>query len=100
MKRREQLLLETQKKERNTKVQRESYNQPILWKIIVHADRTISMPGTLTTSNGAPVDDDEHSLTVGPQGPVLIQDFHLIDKRNFSIESIFKIVANANLISL
>lgn len=34
----------------------------------------------LTTSNGAPVDDNQNSLTVGPDGPILIQDFHLIDK--------------------
>jgi len=34
----------------------------------------------LTTSNGAPVDDNDNSITVGPQGPVLIQDFALIDK--------------------
>lgn len=34
----------------------------------------------LTTSNGAPVDDNQNSLTAGPDGPILIQDFHLIDK--------------------
>ncbi len=38
------------------------------------------MSRTLTTSSGSPVDNNDHSLTVGPQGPVLIQDFHLIDK--------------------
>ena len=32
------------------------------------------------TSNGAPVDDDQNSMTVGPNGPLLIQDFHYIDK--------------------
>eukprot|EP01112_Ceratiomyxa_fruticulosa_P002720 TRINITY_DN128_c0_g1_i2.p1 TRINITY_DN128_c0_g1~~TRINITY_DN128_c0_g1_i2.p1 ORF type:complete len:504 (+),score=130.04 TRINITY_DN128_c0_g1_i2:155-1666(+) len=37
-------------------------------------------PAKLTTSTGAPVDDDEASLTLGKQGPILIQDFHLIDK--------------------
>lgn len=35
---------------------------------------------TLTTSNGTPIDDNDHSITVGPSGPILIQDFHLIDK--------------------
>ncbi|KAI9028184.1 catalase [Phycomyces nitens] len=34
----------------------------------------------LTTSNGNPVDNDMASQTAGPRGPVLIQDFHLIDK--------------------
>ena len=34
----------------------------------------------LTTSNGNPVTDNQHSLTAGPHGPVLLQDFHLIDK--------------------
>lgn len=34
----------------------------------------------LTTSTGSPVDDNQNSLTVGPDGPILIQDFHLIDK--------------------
>jgi catalase len=34
----------------------------------------------LTTSTGAPVDDNQNSLTAGPDGPILLQDFHLIDK--------------------
>ena len=34
----------------------------------------------LTTSSGMPVDDNQNSLTAGEYGPVLIQDFHLIDK--------------------
>lgn len=34
----------------------------------------------LTTSNGNPVDNDQTSLTAGVWGPVLMQDFHLIDK--------------------
>jgi len=34
----------------------------------------------LTTSFGSPVDDDQNSITVGPTGPVVIQDVHLIDK--------------------
>jgi len=38
------------------------------------------MSGTQRLSHGAPVDDNDHSLTVGPSGPVLIQDVHLIDK--------------------
>ena len=34
----------------------------------------------LTTSNGCPVDNDQTSITAGVNGPVLISDFHLIDK--------------------
>jgi catalase len=34
----------------------------------------------LTTSNGAPVDNNQNSMTAGPKGPILIQDFTLIDK--------------------
>lgn len=34
----------------------------------------------LTTSQGAPVSDNQNSLTVGERGPVLLQDVHLIDK--------------------
>jgi catalase len=34
----------------------------------------------LTTSSGAPVADNQNSLTAGPRGPVLMQDFHLLEK--------------------
>lgn len=40
-------------------------------------------PGTVpyTTNNaGIPVESDEHSLTVGPDGPILLQDHYLIEK--------------------
>jgi catalase len=32
-----------------------------------------------TTSSGAPVGDPESSMRVGQNGPLLLQDFHLID---------------------
>ena len=35
---------------------------------------------TLTTTTGAPIDDNQDSMTAGPRGPLLIQDFSLIDK--------------------
>lgn len=35
---------------------------------------------TLTTNQGAPVADDQNSLTAGERGPTLLQDFHLIEK--------------------
>jgi catalase len=34
----------------------------------------------LTTANGNPVDDNRNSMTAGEYGPILLQDFHLIDK--------------------
>lgn len=34
---------------------------------------------TYTTSNGCPIMDPEASLRVGQNGPLLLQDFHLID---------------------
>jgi catalase len=34
----------------------------------------------LTTGFGMPVDDDQNSVTVGPKGPVLMQDVHLLEK--------------------
>src|SRR3984957_18044165 len=33
-----------------------------------------------TTDAGIPVESDEHSLTVGPGGPILLQDSYLIEQ--------------------
>ena len=33
-----------------------------------------------TTNAGIPVASDDHSLTAGPNGPILLQDFYLIEK--------------------
>ncbi|OLY79565.1 Catalase-A [Smittium mucronatum] len=41
---------------------------------------SVSSYGVLTTSNGNPVETNQTSTTAGPSGPILIQDFHLIDK--------------------
>ncbi|WP_404403045.1 catalase KatA [Pelagibacterium halotolerans] len=35
---------------------------------------------TLTTSGGAPVGDNQNSITAGPRGPVLMQDYQLVEK--------------------
>src|SRR5258708_39344644 len=35
---------------------------------------------TMTTSSGAPVDYNQNPLTAGPFGPVLMQDFYLLEK--------------------
>jgi len=51
---------------------------------------------TLTTTFGAPVPDNQNSLTAGPRGPVLIQDFHLIEKlAHFNRERIPERVVHA-----
>jgi len=34
----------------------------------------------LTTNQGVPVGDDQHSRTVGENGPTLLEDYHLIEK--------------------
>ncbi|MGH8504288.1 MAG: catalase, partial [Gammaproteobacteria bacterium] len=42
-----------------------------------------------TTDAGIPVASDEHSLTIGPNGPVLLQDHYLIEQMaNFNRERI------------
>jgi catalase len=35
---------------------------------------------TMTTAGGQPVPEDQHSLSAGPRGPLLLQDIHLIEK--------------------
>ena len=42
-----------------------------------------------TTDAGAPAESDEHSLTIGPDGPILLQDHYLIEQMaNFNRERI------------
>lgn len=38
------------------------------------------MSQVLTTSTGQPVDDNQNSVSAGEVGPLLISDFHLLDK--------------------
>ncbi|HEX6659668.1 MAG TPA: catalase [Ilumatobacter sp.] len=52
------------------------------------AQDTNGRPPT-TTDAGIPVASQEHSLTIGPDGPVLLQDFYLIEQMaNFNRERI------------
>jgi catalase len=37
-------------------------------------------PARLTTTAGAPISDNQNSLTAGAHGPVLMQDYQLIEK--------------------
>ncbi|MDF7666361.1 catalase [Orbaceae bacterium ESL0727] len=44
---------------------------------------------TLTTANGAPIADDQNSRTAGPRGPVLLDDYQLVEKlAHFNRENI------------
>ena len=50
----------------------------------------------LTTSSGAPVADDQNSLTAGPRGPVLMEDWQLVEKlAHFNRERIPERVVHA-----
>jgi catalase len=51
---------------------------------------------TLTTASGMPVGDNQNSLSVGPRGNVLLQDFHLLEKNaHFNRERIPERVVHA-----
>jgi catalase len=51
---------------------------------------------TLTGANGAPVADNQNTMTAGPRGPVLLQDYHLIEKNaRFNRERIPERVVHA-----
>jgi catalase len=51
---------------------------------------------TLTTASGAPVPDNQNTLTAGPRGPVLLQDFWLLEKlAHFNRERIPERVVHA-----
>ena len=50
----------------------------------------------LTTASGIPVDDNQNSLSAGARGPLLLQDFHLIEKlQHFNRERIPERVVHA-----
>ena len=51
---------------------------------------------TITNTQGHPVDDNQNSLSAGPRGPLLIQDFNLLDKlAHFARERIPERVVHA-----
>src|ERR1700753_1330692 len=48
-----------------------------------HAKRrsiTMAQKPTLTTTAGNPIADNQNSITAGPRGPVLMQDYQLLEK--------------------
>jgi catalase len=57
---------------------------------------TEEMKQTLTTSSGSPVADNQNSLTAGPRGPLLVQDWQLFEKHaHFNRERIPERVVHA-----
>lgn len=48
--------------------------------LLALATASVNAQNTLTTNTGAPVGDNQNSLTIGNEGPVLLQDINLIDK--------------------
>ena len=53
-------------------------------------------PPTTTTDSGIPVSSDEHSLTVGPNGPTVLHDAHLVQKmQHFNRERVPERVVHA-----
>ncbi len=40
----------------------------------------MAKPKKLTTAHGAPIGDNQNSLTAGPRGPLLMQDYQLLEK--------------------
>jgi catalase len=60
------------------------------------SDNGQNRPRNLTTASGAPVSDNQNSVTAGPRGPVLLQDFHLLEKlAHFNRERIPERVVHA-----
>ena len=56
----------------------------------------MTRPPTLTTSSGSPVADNQNSLTAGPRGPILVQDWQLFEKHaHFNRERIPERVVHA-----
>lgn len=47
---------------------------------LIDFKNTQKNPDRLTTSHGCPLSDKQNTMTVGPRGPVLLQDIQLIDE--------------------
>src|ERR1043166_4014571 len=60
------------------------------------ADQSNTERPTLTTAAGIPVGDNQNSLTAGPRGPLLVQDWQLFEKHaHFNRERIPERVVHA-----
>ncbi|MFC3675312.1 catalase [Ferrovibrio xuzhouensis] len=47
---------------------------------MTNSKQTPGQPPVMTTTAGAPVADNQNSITAGPRGPVLMQDYQLLEK--------------------
>lgn len=57
---------------------------------------TMDKRSAITTASGIPVIDNQNSISAGPRGPLLLQDFHLIEKlQHFNRERIPERVVHA-----
>jgi catalase len=52
----------------------------VLFTLGLLSTTALAAPAPMTQDSGAPVGDNENSKTAGPEGPVLLEDFHLIEK--------------------
>src|SRR3546814_15484266 len=50
------------------------------WSSDVCSSDLPGQPPVMTTTAGAPVADNQNSITAGPRGPVLMQDYQLLEK--------------------
>src|ERR1700750_3465569 len=53
---------------------------PVLFTWGLLSTTALAAPAPMTQDSGAPVGDNENSKTAGPDGPVVLEDFHLIEK--------------------
>src|SRR5216684_507346 len=53
---------------------------PVIFTLGLLSTTALAAPVPMTQDSGAPVGDNENSKTAGPEGPVLLEDFHLIEK--------------------
>src|SRR6201993_2694569 len=53
---------------------------PVLCVVGLLSTTAFAAPAPMTQDSGAPVGDNENSKTAGRDGPVLLEDFHLIEK--------------------
>jgi catalase len=62
----------------------------------IHKEEPMSEKKQLTTSAGIPVPDNQNSLTAGPHGPLLVQDWQLFEKHaHFNRERIPERIVHA-----
>src|SRR3984957_17116377 len=53
---------------------------PVLFVMGLPSTTALAGPAPMTQDSGAPVGDNQDLKTAGPDGPVLLEDYHLIEK--------------------